>query len=253
MRRLTELIFIFVLVLFFITYPTSAIAETNVEILKVRSEGEAVVNVQMRLRDLGYFNYKVTGHFGRATAESVRLFQEINQISVTGAVGPQTLSVLFSTEAIRFTATADRAAEFMPVSRGGRSSLGALVDWFESGRYIFPRGTTARVTDIKTGKSFVVKRTGGSNHADSEAVSAEDARIIREIWGGWDWERRAIIVDVGGIRIAASMNAMPHGYETIGNNAMAGHFCIHFLNSRLHANNRECPQHQEMVMRAAGR
>ncbi len=253
MRRFCT-IFLVVLVTFsLIKVPLYADAESPDGVLRNRSQGEEVVNLQMRLRDLGYFNYKVTGHFGSATTGAVRLFQEINGLNPDGVAGPQTQGRLYSIEAIRYTALPNKASEFLPVSRGGRSSLGVIVDWFKSGRYIFPRGAIARVIDLKTGRSFNVKRTGGSNHADSEPVSSDDARTIREVWGGWDWERRAVIVEIGGARIAASMNGMPHGYEAIGNNAMQGHLCIHFYNSRLHANNRECPEHQAMVRRAAGR
>lgn len=253
MRRFCA-IFLVVLVTFsLIKVPLYADAESPDGVLRNRSQGEEVVNLQMRLRDLGYFNYKVTGHFGSATTGAVRLFQEINGLNPDGVAGPQTQGRLYSIEAIRYTALPNKASEFLPVSRGGRSSLGVIVDWFKSGRYIFPRGAIARVIDLKTGRSFNVKRTGGSNHADSEPVSSGDARTIREVWGGWDWERRAVIVEIGGARIAASMNGMPHGYEAISNNAMQGHLCIHFYNSRLHANNRECPEHQAMVRRAAGR
>jgi len=252
MRRFCALVLALTVTFIFIVSPLNVSAVPSDGILRNQSQGEEVVNLQMRLRDLGYFNYKVTGHFGAATAGAVRLFQEINGLSPDGVAGPQTLEILYSTAAIRFTARPTQVSEFLPVSRGGRSSLGVMVDWFESGRYIFPRGATARIIDLRTGRSFNIKRTGGTNHADSEAISSDDSRIIREIWGGWDWERRAVIVEIGGARIAASMNGMPHGYEAIGNNAMQGHFCVHFYNSRLHVNNRECPEHQAMVRRAAG-
>jgi len=253
LKRLSVLLLAVLVAFFLIKVPIKVEADSPVDVLRNRSQGEEVVNLQMRLRDLGYFNYKVTGHFGSATAGAVRLFQQINGLSPDGVAGPETQERLYSIDAVRYTAMPNKATEFLPVSRGGRSSLGVLVDWFESGRYIFPRGATARVIDLKTGRSFNVKRTGGTNHADSEPVSAVDARTIQEIWGGWDWERRAVIVEIGGARIAASMNGMPHGYEAIGNNAMQGHLCVHFYNSRLHVNNRECPQHQAMVKRAAGR
>jgi len=255
LKKVCFLILSCVLVFNLYIFQTSAKAQTEAEtvVLRNSSQGEQVISLQKRLRDLGYFNYKVTGHFGSATAGAVRLFQEMNSLDADGVAGPMTLEVLYSLDAIRFTPRPTQATDFLPVSRGGRSSLGVMVDWFETGRHLFPVGAVARVTDLRTGRSFNLKRTGGSNHADSEPVSAEDGRIIKEIWGGWDWERRAVLVDIGGARIAASMNGMPHGYQRIGNNAMQGHLCVHFLNSRLHVNNRECPEHQAMVRLAAGR
>jgi len=223
------------------------------EILKIQSEGEEVVNLQMRLRDLGYFNYKVTGYYGDATRDAVALFQERNGLTVDGTVGPETRSVLYSNEARRYTVESSIASQYMPVSRGGVSSMGRLVEWFSEGQYIFPRGTVAKVTDLYTGKTFNMKRTGGTYHADSEPVSETDAETIRSIWGGWSWDRRAVIVEIEGMRIAASMHGMPHAFDRVANNGMQGHVCIHFYKSRTHIRNKEDPDHQAMVLRAAGK
>ncbi|MFO7295779.1 MAG: peptidoglycan-binding domain-containing protein [Caldicoprobacter sp.] len=223
------------------------------EVLKVKCTGQKVVDLQMRLRDLGYFNYKVTGYYGTATADAVRLFQEVNGLKVDGTVGPETRRVLYSPNAKRYTVYPSTAASYLPASRGGRTSMGVLVEWFSKGQYLFPRGAVAKVIDLYTGRSFYMKRTGGSNHADSEPLTAKDAQTIREIWGGWSWERRPVIVEIGGVRVAASMHGMPHAYDTIPNNGMQGHVCIHFYKSRTHIHNRQDPDHQAAVMRAAGR
>ena len=55
---------------------------------------------------------------------------------------------------------------------------------------------------------------------------------------------------IGGKNIAASMNGMPHGGESISNNSFVGHFCIHFTNSRTHGTNRVDPDHQAAVKTA---
>lgn len=134
---------------------------------------------------------------------------------------------------------------------------GEYLDWFKEVQYIYEKGKQATVTDIETGKSFKVKRLYGRNHADSEPLTAEDTKIIKSIYGNWSWDRRAIIVtitDKNGVlrKIAASMNGMPHGGESIGNNNMKGHFCIHFRNSRTHSGSRLDPGHQKAVKKAAG-
>lgn len=223
------------------------------EVLKVKCTGQKVVDLQMRLRDLGYFNYKVTGYYGTATADAVRLFQEQNGLTVDGTVGPETRKVLYSPNAKRYTAYPSQAASYLPASRGGRTSMGVLVEWFSEGQYLFPRGAVAKVIDLYTGRSFYMKRSGGINHADSEPLTEKDAQAIKEIWGGWSWNRRPVIVEIGGVRVAASMHGMPHAYDTIPNNGMQGHVCIHFYRSRTHIHNREDPDHQAAVMRAAGR
>ena len=43
--------------------------------LERNCEGDEVVDLQMRLHDLRYFNYKVTGYYGPSTAGAVREFQ----------------------------------------------------------------------------------------------------------------------------------------------------------------------------------
>jgi peptidoglycan hydrolase-like protein with peptidoglycan-binding domain len=232
---------------------SNALSQTDTGILKVTSQGQDVVDLQMRLRDLGYFNYKVTGYYGTATRAAVLNFQENNNLSPDGAVGPETLAVLYSCSAVRETITNSAATNMLPVSRGGRTTLGVMVDWFKTGQYLFPRGAVAKVTDLYTGISFYMKRTGGRNHADSEPVSKSDSDKIKQIWGGWSWDRRPVILDIGGERIAASMHGMPHAYDNIPNNGMTGHVCIHMYKSKTHVRNAQDPDHQAAVRRAAGK
>ncbi|ERI94655.1 hypothetical protein HMPREF1982_00792 [Clostridiales bacterium oral taxon 876 str. F0540] len=156
------------------------------------------------------------------------------------------------------------------------SSNVQLLDWWKSGQFTFSIGTVAEVKDFYTGKTFMVKRTMGTNHADSEALTKKDTDIIKSIWGGFSWNRRPVILTIGGKRYAASMSAMPHagldsapayavinnrseGYGTgqnldvIKGNGMDGHFDIHFLNSTRHKDGQEDPQHQAALLVAAGK
>lgn len=134
---------------------------------------------------------------------------------------------------------------------------GEYLDWFKEVQYIYEKGDIATVTDVETGKSFKVKRLYGKNHADSEPLTAEDTKIMKELYGGkWSWNRRAIILTIehNGVerKIAASMNGMPHGGKSIKNNNFGGHFCIHFKNSRTHSGSRLDKDHQNAVKKAAG-
>ncbi len=247
-------ILIVVLTLALLGIPNMALAEedTSVQILKVLSEGQSVVDLQSRLRDLGYFNYKVTGYFGVATGAAVRNFQERNNITADGTVGPVTADLLYSCDARREAVASSETTGMLPVSRGGRTSLGKLVNWYSVVQYVYPRGSSARVTDLYTGITFTMVRTGGTNHADVEAAGKADSDKIRRIWGGWSWDRRPVIVEIGGERFAASMHGMPHAYNKISGNGMQGHVCLHFYKSRTHINNRQDPDHQAAVMRASG-
>lgn len=136
------------------------------------------------------------------------------------------------------------------------SIKGEYLDWFKEVQYIYEKGDTATVTDVETGKSFKVKRLYGRNHADSEPLTAEDTKIMKSLYGSWSWDRRAVVLTIEheGVerKIAASMNGMPHGGESIKNNNFTGHFCIHFKNSRTHSGNRLDSSHQKAVKKAAG-
>jgi LysM repeat protein len=154
----------------------------------------------------------------------------------------------------------DKNIEENPEENSSDSALkGEYLDWFKEVQYIFDKEDEAVETDVDTGKSFNVKRLYGRNHADAEPLTPEDTKIMKEIYGGkWSWDRRAIIVTVydenkkAERKIAASMNGMPHGGESITDNGFRGQFCIHFKNSRTHSGNRLDSGHQKAVKKAAG-
>lgn len=143
----------------------------------------------------------------------------------------------------------ERPSDLSPIPRDGV----VMMPWFDGVENIFPRGMVVKVTHVNTGLTFFARRLGGRFHADSEPLTAEDTEIVRRIYGGgFSWDREAIIVEIGGRRIAASMNGFPHGGETIQDNNFQGHFCIHFYGSLTHEAGRRCPVHQAMVRYAAG-
>ncbi len=237
------------------------------KILEKEMEGDEVFMLQESLKRLGYFSVKPTGYFGDLTEAAVLKFQKANGLYADGVAGIKTLSLLRD-----ILAGAQKSG--VKTSRSSSRNVSYKTPWFGGVDKIFKRGADATVYDIKSGLSFRVKRTFGTNHADVEPVSKEDTAVMKRIYGGsWSWSRRAIIVTVNGRRIAASMNGMPHAgldkyasgkyisnrsagygygynYDTVKNNGMNGHFCIHFYKSRLHVNNKVDPLHQEKVEEA---
>lgn len=132
------------------------------------------------------------------------------------------------------------------------NTYGALLVWEEVDK-IFPMYATAKITDIYTHASFNVQRREGSSHVDAQPLTAEDTAIMKKIYGGqWSWERKGIVVEVRGYRIAASMNGMPHGSGKIDDNDFPGHFCIHFLGSTIHSGGMDIEHHRE-ILKAAGK
>ena len=137
----------------------------------------------------------------------------------------------------------------------GETTIGKVVSsdwWTGSISTVFKRGMTGTVTDVDTGLSFQIKRTGGVNHLDAQPLTAADTAVMYRIYGyQWSWTRRAIWVTVGGVTYAASMNGMPHGEsDSMPDNDFDGCFCIHFLNSRTHSGNRLDAAHQAAVQKA---
>ncbi|MCM3412131.1 LysM peptidoglycan-binding domain-containing protein [Metabacillus litoralis] len=129
---------------------------------------------------------------------------------------------------------------------------GEYLTWWTEAQYVFPIGKVATVIDFQTGKSFKVKRTVGANHADSETLTTTDTNIAKSIWGGFSWSTRAVIVEVDGRKIAASMSFYPHDVDYVRNNGINGHFDIHFKDSTRHKDGKIDPYHQEKIRIAAG-
>lgn len=193
--------------------------------LRLGSRGDDVAALQSVLDQKGY-HLSIDGIFGGGTQAAVRSFQAACGIYVDGVVGPSTIAKLNASQPVE------------------------LIDWANIDS-IFPRYTTALVTDVDTGISYTVYRMGGYNHADVEPLTAADTAEMLKTYGGtWSWARRAIIVTVNGRKIAASTNGMPHGSQTIYNNNMNGQVCIHFLNSRTHGSDNVDANHQAMVQKA---
>ena len=155
--------------------------------LKINDNNVDVLNLQSRLRDLGYYNYKVTGYFGSLTEYAVSLFQKYNGIKESGMVDGDTNLKLYSNDAVRMpmsgidssadrfgvtpspTPTAKPTAKptskptnnTVAVNSNGTVKTGSYMDWSKV-KGIFAKGDKAVVYDFNTGISWTVKRTGGS-------------------------------------------------------------------------------------------
>ena len=156
------------------------------------------------------------------------------------------------------------------------TQYGEILDWYTEAQYVFSTGKTGKLIDPITGKSFNVKRTMGAGHSDTESLTDEDSKIMKEIFGGvWTWTRKALILEADGRRLAVSISGMPHAgvdgvaylqtvanrsdnygtgpnLDTISGNGMDGHFDLYFLNSRRHIDNKIDAPHQYNIMTAGG-
>lgn len=215
------------------------------ETLQPGDTGDQVKKLQTRLKELNWFHGDIGGNYQNLTTNAVKDFQSAGKLDVTGIASGATQKLLYSANAPKL--------DFSDLSTA-QPAKGAVkeMDWWTSDiSSIFARGSYAVVTDVLTGISFRVYRSGGTNHADVQPATAADTAAMKRCFGGsWSWNRRAIWVSIGGNRYAASMNGMPHGSGSISGNDFNGHFCIHFTNSRTHGSNKLCPQHQAAIQAA---
>ena len=270
------------------TKTQSKTVSSSNNVLKEGAEGNTVLALQKDLKKLGYFSAEPTGFFGEATAAAVKKLQKKSGIDADGIAGKSTLALVKKLVAAKaapaktVSKTAPATAAKTPVKAVAAAKVTSesdgqtnyMLPWFDTVKDTFKIGSTATVYDIDSGLSFKIKRTYGHNHADSEALTAKDTAIMKEIFGEWSWTRRAVIVTVGDKKIAASISGMPHAgkdsstankvvssrsggfgrgqnLDAVKGNNMNGHFDVHFYDSKTHETNRVDSAHQKMVKKAA--
>ncbi|MDR0905417.1 MAG: LysM peptidoglycan-binding domain-containing protein [Oscillospiraceae bacterium] len=141
----------------------------------------------------------------------------------------------------------------IPVKPTPGAKFGEYLDWWTEAQYVVPINRVVKITDFSTGKSFTIKRTVGAGHADCEPLTSSDTAAAKAVFGGYTWNTRAVIAEVSGRKIAASMSFYPHDISYIMNNGFDGHFDLYFANCIRHADGKPDPNHQKMVEKAAGR
>lgn len=62
--------------------------------LRIGSKGEAVKDVQRRLKELGYYKSSIDGDYGSVTASAVKAFQQKNGLTAEGVCDEDTLKKL---------------------------------------------------------------------------------------------------------------------------------------------------------------
>jgi hypothetical protein len=62
--------------------------------LRMRSQGNDVIELQKRLTELGFYFGPITGYFGKLTSAAVSVFQAAQGLDTVGTVGPLTLAAL---------------------------------------------------------------------------------------------------------------------------------------------------------------
>ncbi len=262
-----------IIVLLIMLSTTQAFAYSEATLLRKEMENSSVMKLQNDLHGLGFLTVNPTGYYGSLTEAAVMNFQRQYGLTSDGIAGGKTIAQL------KQVLQGDDTT--MPiVTRGSTTRTPSKGDielrpWFGDIEHFFARGDVASIVDVATGLVFKAERTYGTNHADMETSSQEDTEILKQIAGGeWNWVRRPIIVEIHGVRLAASMTARPHAgldrmpaLQTVSNrsggfgkgmnldqikgNGMDGHFDIHFLKSKTHGSNSIDADHQKALQKAA--
>jgi peptidoglycan hydrolase-like protein with peptidoglycan-binding domain len=232
-------------------------AASDFEILMLNSMGNDVVRVQERLRDLGYVNYRATGRYLSMTEIGVQQFQGLNDIGADGRIGPETYAKLFqNTGLVRNQLSAEEAVKNttgLAYVEGKGASPGEAGDWATVVDAAFAVDSTVTITDFNTGTTFQMTRTGGTGHADVEPPNADEYSKYIECFGGSpNWEKRPVIVTIGGVNYAGSLTGNAQGEDKIADNTMEGHACLYFSGSVSDVLGFVDIEHEEVVLIAAG-
>ena len=223
--------------------------------LRLGMSGDDVTRLQNRLIELKMLAAgNAGGTYNSVTMEAVKEYQRAAGLFVDGYAGQQTQDSLYGT---------------VPPDGGGGSTVDPTlypvekVDWFTGDiDVVWARGTTASITDVKTGISFRARRWAGGSHADCEPLTSADTAAICDIYGVKTsqeisdknlYQRRPLWVTVGGRTFAGSLYGVPHNYpdgDTIPGNDWKGQFCVHFINSRTHETANVDPAHQAAIQYA---
>ena len=210
--------------------------------------GDDIARVQMRLQELDYFNYRPTGTFAGMTRTAVQKFQEYNSMAINGKLTEEQQLQLFSKSAVRCPIPADVKIPIGPAAKGKFGEFGEAADWFDVVDSKLHLQFEYQVTDLNTGTKFYVKRVGGKNHAHFQPSNASDkASYNKTVGSAPNWNKRPILVDVYGVKYAASMQSFLH--EGQGDEE---YFCAFFKNSLSDILSLPDPEHAANVAKAAG-
>ena len=106
--------------------PTWEIPKSTV---KRGSEGKDAKTVQTRLKELGYYQGKVDGKFGRASVNALKNFQTNNGLKADGAAGKKTYEKLFSVSAVPYAVQDAPTPVPSEISRTAETSAAQSSVW----------------------------------------------------------------------------------------------------------------------------
>ncbi len=260
LRKIT--VFVLIAAMLDMACGSTALADPTTDgiLIKKGENNDNVILLQLRLRDLGFYNYKVTGFFGDFTSQALMDFQKENNLTADGVAGERTLALMYSNQAKRKDVKPFQPPKTTTTTK--KKTYGAMVDWSKINK-LWKIGMRCKVIDLDSGITYYMIRCNRSYsvpHADVAPATKSDFEKMKKTYGGdLNAYRRALVVLIGGQAYAASLYAEPHGSTGVKGNGMnkadgtLQQVCIHFLNSRNNIHNMIDPSHQYQVKRAANK
>ena len=196
------------------------------ELIRQGSKGEDVVRIQMRLFDLGFYTYKITGSFQTVTRSAVVAYQVASGIMSDGSIGSESMRALFSRGAKRIDFHAEIPLTY--TAQGAVSQKGNATPWAEVKEKLTV-DTPYTVRNAATGEEVSLIYASGEGHADMLLPSAfndhKQAAAVLTKWLGStnSFYKCAVLFELDGQWIAASMQW--DGAE---------HVCVYFKDSLSH-------------------
>lgn len=225
--------FSLLLALLLLTAALNAAADAFPRPSRPGQKGSQVKLLQEKLIEIGLLpEDAATAVYDQKTRLAVLAFQQEKGLKATGRADADTLLLLF----------------LKPEKTPGQT---LVPEWYAGGSDLIPFGASFEIKDVRSGIVFQVYRMMGQSHLDAEPVSREDTAKMKEAYKSWRWDRRPILIRYRGEVYAASMNGMPHSYQSNRQSGFPGHFCIHFAYSRGDSSQRLDAEHQLPVLEAA--
>lgn len=223
-------------------------------LITLNTANQDVLMVQQRLIDTHYFAFKATGNYGGMTRNAVQEFQSINSLMADGTVGDESMDVLFSASVLRAPIAA--SIPIGPSLPSGQTpdQFGSMDgDWFNDVDPNMQAGIPYEITDIITGKTYSIVRTGGINHAKVESATQSDNAVFLETFGGeYNWSKRPVVITVGTVRHAASIQGLPSGEDVLDDNGMPGSCALYFSGSLSEIGSLPDAEHRITILKASG-
>ena len=232
----------------------------------VLQRGNTAIQVkllQQRLTSLGYI-VSDDGIFGSTTEKQIKDFQKLNGLTADGIAGKETLTLLYSNDAVRYhtvtavpvtpapspSPSAGATAEVLftplstipvitlapdetvkPASESFTPTAANVINtnWFTGIRAKAKMMPDVTIYDPDTGVTYRLHMFSFGKHADAEPPTAVDAALMRQVVGDDTWNPHAVwvIFDDGSVYLA-STHSHGHGVDHTAGNNLEGHICIHF-------------------------